>query len=278
MANNLGCCNKDIPYQKRLWIEREEKACIDALKEQQQQAARSKLRGGSSLPPVPEVDSLDDDETPDAGGGTTSKARSVPILSTTRRGTRSNPSRPSRSHKPIDHFVAEPTGLSDRTGQKPWATTYDELHGLKVQNKTLQASQRALCLELSNSHAEMYALNKELLSNNVERDHRPLITGPPQPFESSDLKDFVKAALNTKTQKVAEPDLVNVLCALGLDKHGRVTNQASKDSFVKGLQTLCDIHFSSYANEERADIMGELLFNGKVFSKAASDKASEKAT
>ena len=67
------------------------------------------------------------------------------------------------------------------------------------------------------------------------------------------------------------------MAALGLDSEDRVSNSVKKESFAKGIRTLVDFHFRNYDENEHADIMGKLLFNGKIFSKQASNKASEKA-
>ena len=86
----------------------------------------------------------------------------------------------------------------------------------------------------------------------------------------------MKAAFNSKHYKIAEVDLIQVLEALGLDTKGCVSKKVSKDSFVKGMCTICDFHFSSYEEVARADVLGELLFNSSIFSKSASDKAYKK--
>ena len=57
-----------------------------------------------------------------------------------------------------------------------------------------------------------------------------------------------------------------------------MTTSAKKDQFVQGICTLCDIHFSNHDECQRADIMGELLFNSRLFSKEASNKSTVKAT
>ena len=95
-------------------------------------------------------------------------------------------------------------------------------------------------------------------------------------LDTDDLKVVVKAAL--KGHKISDSDLVNVLSALGLNKSGRVTTKVSKDSFVKDIRTLVDFYFSNYHKKEHADTVGELLYNGSIFSKDASNKASEKIT
>ena len=57
-----------------------------------------------------------------------------------------------------------------------------------------------------------------------------------------------------------------------------MTTEAKKEQFVKGIRTLCDVHFSGHHQCQRADIMGELLFNLSIFSKKASLDATRKAT
>jgi len=199
--------------------------------------------------------------------------RGVPM----RKGTRSNPSKPSRPAKPIDYYVAKPAHCVDRSSHKPWLQTQDKIKTLNSHVKSLDSARKDLRKELCNAHSEMYQLNKKLLAPDQPGDSRPLTHEPPEPFEPADLKKFVKAALNSKHYKIAEVDLIQVLEALGLDTKGRVSKQVSKDSFVQGIRTICDFHFSSYEEVERADVLGELLFNGGIFSKSASEKASEKA-
>ena len=57
-----------------------------------------------------------------------------------------------------------------------------------------------------------------------------------------------------------------------------MTKEAHKDQFVRGIRTLCDVHFSNHDECQRADIMGELLFNSRIFTKEASNNTTAKDT
>jgi len=57
-----------------------------------------------------------------------------------------------------------------------------------------------------------------------------------------------------------------------------MTTEARKDQFVKGIHTLCDVYFSNHHDSQQTDIMGELLFNSRIFNKKASNDAMAKAT
>jgi len=93
-----------------------------------------------------------------------------------------------------------------------------------------------------------------------------------------DTKAFIKAALPESGKAVRTEDVHSVLSALGLDKSGYMSNEIKKESFAKGIRTLCDFHFGNYAEKEQADILGEILFNSKAFSKENSDKVIAKTT
>ena len=57
-----------------------------------------------------------------------------------------------------------------------------------------------------------------------------------------------------------------------------MSNSSKKTDFVQGIRSLVDYHFRSYDEKEHADILGEMLFNGRIFSKEASNQAAEKIT
>ena len=67
--------------------------------------------------------------------------------------------------------------------------------------------------------------------------------------------------------------------ALGMDRphcHGRIKNKESKAKLLIGMQRIFEYHFGNYDKAERADIMGELLFNGKMFGKEVDSKVAQK--
>ena len=131
----------------------------------------------------------------------------------------------------------------------------------------------------------IHLLNQKLLASNQPGDYRPMNEYPPEeestatPLSGADIRSFVKASLeNNSNNEVTGVDLENVLSALGLDKQGHMTNEAKKDRFAKGIRTLCNAHFGNYAEKEQAHILGELLFNSRVFAKEHSDDVSAKTT
>ena len=131
--------------------------------------------------------------------------------------------------------------------------------------------------------AEIAEMNKQLLASNQPGDHRPLSHDhdPPtqrEPYTPASMRNFAQAALSTRGGSPSESDLLNVLSCLGLDSEGKATNTATKKNLVKGIRFLSDYHFGTYNEHERADIMGELLFNSTIFSKQASRKVFEKST
>ena len=156
------------------------------------------MRGGSSHfqpdnPSVLDVILEEDKSTASRSSERKSKKNDLPR----RKGTRSYPKRPTRKPKSIDKYVAEPACATNRTGHTPWAKVNDDLHTLKVQNKSLQYMTKALELELSKSHAEMHKLNKQLLSANLQGDSQPFspndMPNPnADPFQTSDMKSLLR--------------------------------------------------------------------------------------
>ena len=121
-------------------------------------------------------------------------------------------------------------------------------------------------------------LNRKLLAKNQPGDFRStnehLHEGDviPEDPTGADIKAFVKAALSSSSN-----DVDYIVRALGLDK-GHISNKAKKDALAKGIRTLCDVHFGNYTEKEQADILGELLFNSRFFSKQYCDEVTVKTT
>ena len=85
--------------------------------------------------------------------------------------------------------------------------------------------------------------------------------------------------LTSTKEDVTDAQLCQVFDALGLGQDlGRVTNESKKDKLAKGIRALMDIYFDKYDENIHADLLGEILFNARIFSKCASDKASLKTT
>ena len=122
---------------------------------------------------------------------------------------------------------------------------------------------------------KIFRINKDLLSYNLERNIRPLSPDDfPDPADDTstpfDMRSFVKSVIKQKNMPILESHLKKNLSALGLDSEGRPTNSSKKEDFIEGLRTLVDFHFRNYDENEHADILGELFYNGKIFSKEAS--------
>jgi len=97
-------------------------------------------------------------------------------------------------------------------------------------------------------------------------------------ISGEDVKTFVKTALSCCRKSLSQSQLEEVLVALGLDKSSHMINKARKEQFVQGIQTLCNVHFSNHDETQYADMMGELLFNSRIFFKDSYLKATTKAT
>ena len=175
--------------------------------------------------------------------------------------------RPTRIIKNIERFDATPACAINRSGHNPWTKSNQLIDSLTVNNESLVDERDGLLRELSKSRLEMAALNKQLLARDEDQegDSHPISHEPPRPFEANDLRDFVKVALSNESDNPISPDLVTVLQSLGLDKHCRISGDALKESFVKGIRLLVDFHFGRHDECQHADIMGELLFNGIIF-------------
>ena len=76
----------------------------------------------------------------------------------------------------------------------------------------------------------------------------------------------------------SDNELANVLHSLGPDQSGHISNVTGKEKLVEGMQLLIEYHFGNYAEAERADIVGELMFNGKLFRKETSNQVAAKVT
>jgi len=68
-----------------------------------------------------------------------------------------------------------------------------------------------------------------------------------------------------------QQEIEKVLCAFGIDKQNAIPNEVEKDAFRKCVKTLCDVYFGNYHEKEQDKILGELMFNSRVFSKKTTD-------
>ena len=70
--------------------------------------------------------------------------------------------------------------------------------------------------------------------------------------------------------------LLQFFVALGLDREGRLTKEQRKEKLATGVRLLIEVHFGRYTEFERADILGELAVNSKLFGTEASNRMSAK--
>jgi hypothetical protein len=125
--------------------------------------------------------------------------------------------------------------------------------------------------------------NEEIHAVNQPGDMRPLNDykddveqSAPVALNGEDIKSFVKTAMlaTSEDRELVEEDLGRVLTALGVNSQGRMSNEKKKESFAKGIHALCEVHFGRYKESEQAHILGELLFDSRIFSKESSCNVS----
>ena len=130
----------------------------------------------------------------------------------------------------------------------------------------------------------IYQLNQKLLAINQPGDYRRSNEYPPEdgdspaPLSADDIKAFIKVSMSSSKKEVSPTNIDNMLCPLGLNQQGHMTNKVKEDAFAKGIRTLCDFHFGNYAEKEQAHILGELLFKSRVFAKPYSDEVNARTT
>jgi len=108
--------------------------------------------------------------------------------------------------------------------------------------------------------------NEEILAVNQPGDMRPLNDftddveqSTPVALNGEDIKSFVKTAMlaTSEDRELVEEDLSRVLTALRINSQGRMSNEKKKESFAKGICSLCEVHFGRYKESEQAHILGE---------------------
>ena len=85
------------------------------------------------------------------------------------------------------------------------------------------------------------------------------------------INSFVDSLM--KDAGASERQIVAVCVALGLDREGRLTKVQRKEKLATGVRLLIDLHFGRYTEIERADILGELAVNSKLFGTEAAQIA-----
>ena len=132
--------------------------------------------------------------------------------------------------------------------------------------------------------AEVEALNNSLLSHGHSDEVHTTIADisedelGPSGISNENLRALVQGCIVHQQQPTYE-QLHELLKALGMDRphrHGRISNEENKAKLLIGMQRIFEYHFGNYDKAERANIMGELLFNGEMFGKEAGIKVAEK--
>ena len=125
-----------------------------------------------------------------------------------------------------------------------------------------------------------YDLNQKLLAIQSPIDG-PIQGSPCTPVEekeldANDIRAFVKEALSSRNP--TNQQLNNVICSLGLDTPLQMGVEKRQRALTVGLQLMMAYHFRGYSPAERADLVGELLFNGMLFGKEEGDDVAKKVT
>jgi len=146
------------------------------------------------------------------------------------------------------------------------------------QINTLHASRTHYKKSYFRSLKKEHDLNKQLLAADVPIDG-PLLCQPCNPSEvmdSEDIRSFVTAAM--KKRNPSPHQINSVISSLGLDTSQKQSYAERHKSFTTGLCVLIDYHFQDYATPERADLLGELMFNIMLFGKKAGNEVATKVT
>ena len=147
---------------------------------------------------------------------------------------------------------------------------------LHQQNDTLQQQN-----DILQQHNDSIQLSIDTMreQNNMLR-HRDVLPAEdrttPSVITPDELKKFIKIAI---TRQGLDPkQLHDMMHHLGMDTEGRLTNQASKLQMVKGMQAMINYHLGHLNQQQQADTLGELLFNGHLFGKACANHVATTVT
>ena len=147
---------------------------------------------------------------------------------------------------------------------------------LHQQNDTLQQQN-----DILQQHNDSIQLSIDTMreQNNMLR-HRDVLPAEdrttPSVITPDELKKFIKIAI---TRQGLDPkQLHDVMHHLGMDTEGRLTNQASKLQMVKGMQAMINYHLGHLNQQQQADTLGEMLFNGHLFGKECANHVATTVT
>jgi hypothetical protein len=158
---------------------------------------------------------------------------------------------------------------------------------LKGEKESLKAKLKSNRLLLRNLSDELAGMKEQQTdeSNDPWKNHHmvdkdvPLDASDPilrRCLSGDEVKAFAKRKLYNNEGR--EKELHNVLHSLGLSRDGKFkpSKEESKEKLLIGFQLLVDIHFKNYCNQERADIVGEALFNGQLFGSEGANYVATK--
>ena len=293
-----------VPPLKRKKQEREEKQAVSV-------AARSRLRSAATTNNNEEVE--EDVSSPQLRTSTRSMSSSKTISpeenaktpaiqrkSQSQRTTRSTTHIPTlrilpdRNSKVQKDDIFDPTFQpgTNKEGHDPWSSTKKRIDNLASDNKKLLNKNAKLEKEIRRNQNEINRLNYRLLKadKDVQGDYRSLRdtrdewddrsdSPTKQTLTGEEVKKLLKNAFSAHRRGIADDELRGIFTSLGLNNAGALQqHDMKKESIAQCIRVLFDVHFSNYDENERADIMGEMMFNSTIFSKEASQLAAVKAT
>ena len=282
-----------VPPLKRKKQEREEKQAVSV-------AARSRLRSAATTNNNEEVE--EDVSSPQLRTSTRSmsssktispeeNAKTPAIQRKSQRTTRSTTHIPTprilpdRNSKVQKDDIFDPTFQpgTNKEGHDPWSSTKKRIDNLASDNKKLLNKNAKLEKEIRRNQNEINRLNYRLLKadKDVQGDYRSLRdtrdewddrsdSPTKQTLTGEEVKKLLKNAFSAHRRGIADDELRGIFTSLGLNNAGALQqHDMKKESIAQCIRVLFDVHFSNYDENERADIMGEMMFNSTIFSKEA---------
>ena len=187
-----------------------------------------------------------------------------PRCLTQQRRTRSN-SRPASTRKksPPSQYTAEP---APRTKVRSYISEWHKKkEALQNNLKILKESNTSYRQMLYSSYAEIEKMNSELLRPGFEeRVDGPITDDFLDDLSHEEMSSFLKKFLGSSDPR--DSQIRSILADIGLACTGRRSRKASVESCVKGWARLLDYHLGNYSPRDRANIVGEMVFNSKLLS------------
>ena len=172
--------------------------------------------------------------------------------------------KPTRNTTPPERFLAKPS-TPTRSGPKQ--------HWTKKKKDLLQIIGN---LEAS-TNVYRSTLHAQWTSSVIQAD-RPLET----PAQYSPCTEMAVEALKQKIKKFVNEnplhELTSILRTIGFESN-TIRSKANNISALRnGVRVLLDYHLNSHAENEKADILGEMFFNGGLFSPNVTTDVSLKVS